>query len=716
MWQHTILTWRLISTIALFLFIFMPGSLATPFNGLPLTTLEALAFFILLIIIWTTPTKLTPLPGKIWLASLLVLIIWQGIGSALLPTGWGVCLQRQLEPKTLTTPCEPSAEIGSGDPYTFTTNHIDWQAKNYPLYFMNESPFSYTSESDPERSTMPYTLTATAYFEPSRDTDLIATTNTPNTILQVNDQDHDVPFDEEFVVTLPANQVTGIRLTYTAPHADSNSINLTTQATPFHEPRSNLPGSFLLVSYQLISFSLLATLAFLALLIIYSHLKSLSPRLRHTLFISSLVVLGAYLTNILTASVFIIAALIFILLHVFAKKPKQLLPFTLIGLICFSMIYANIFRPLDILHLMDGGGDQITHTTHARSLLKAEGFKDILIADEPRTFYFQALYRYHLATTFKFLGEAIWAPTVTQTFLLLLALWYGAKTIWRLGGPVPTSFFALVTYLSISLFDNHPLKLAATSYQEALGISLFIITILYTINAWTSKKTSLKQFFFVSLMWGLTISTRNNLLPAAAMLIIFFLARAIPAPTWPIRFKQILSMAAGFIIFPLIIMTRNLIVDGQANFLTSSLHPNLIDPFRPLFPGIGGASDLTFMQALSTITDAYQGRLSELFSILWLNLQTNYIGLTELEQNMWIVFLFVAAYLLIRKSLRIKITTLMILAITLLPMVFGAFFMHRAIAAQSHSHLVLAVSLSILLAYLISPTKSDQSITPPPPG
>ncbi len=694
--------WRLILSLLLFVAVVVPGTSLTVFDGLPLAPAETLLVFIGVVAIWFAPWWKRKRLRLVWAVVLVVLIFWQLVGALFLPHGWSVCLRREVEKESLSTACEASAQFRDGR-RSFVVNKVDWEAGSFPIYFVNESEFHYTSEEDPDRSRLPYGLEARAFFKPKQDdVELSVVTNTQDTEVVFNGEIQPVLFDEETVIKLPADKVSEVIARFTAPHGKSNSLLVRTEAEPWYRiSGDSLPGSFFAGFYVLVNILLLLIMGALVVFEWCFLAVKLSRSAKISIWFSLLVMVAVWLHGVVPDTVMALFIIGLTFWNVSNKQGRKLVPFMLLALFVVSFLYMSAVQPYDSLKILEGGDDSLTHESHARMLMKADDFGEVLSAgSEGNVFYYQPFFRYWLALIHIFMGEAMWAPFMVHTFLLGVAIWIGGLVIYRSGGSFGFGLYGLGVYVVLVLFEKTPLKLMVTNYQESLGVPLFMITVAVTVLFWYERRGFWGRHLLVGLLWGLLISTRNNLAPAGLALIVYWLGMMMLGTDMRHRLRLSLSLVLGLTVFPILVVGRNLIEAGKWAFFTESLHPNLIKPLRELFPEMAGRSELKFFSAVRHIFAEYKGGWGELRQILWDNTTGHYVGDEGLMVLGWIVFVGSVMLVMFLGKRGMPMTALMIGSALVMPMVFGSFFVHREIAVYSQTRLMLAFGLALSVVML----------------
>jgi hypothetical protein len=600
----------------------------------------------------------------------------------------------------MTSPCEKSAQSNAGQ-YTLLAKSINYSGRNWPLYFMNEAPFNYTSEDEPNRHDMPYTLTANAFFRPPRATNLTVTTNTPNTVVSINDSTQTVDIDHPLTIPLEPDVAQHIIVGVTSARSDSDALIVQTDAQPYYTSNTNLP-TWSITIYQLIFYLLLSGLVMLAMYALIKMYLTLEQANRS--FFSYGLALVVILVLYPQTNEVVFSLLLLGLCALFVagrQRDSKLIYFFLILLLIQSFAFTWHTNPSTNLQLLEGGDDTLTHEHLSRLVMKSTNFHDFLEAGQTGVFYFQPLYRYILGSIHKIFGESLWAPSFVQTFLLSLSVLASFRVVKTLGSHWSVAFLSVLLFLVLATLEDTPVKLAQSTYQEAIGLPLFILSILLTIHIWHKTTSHVKEYFYLSLLWGLTVSVRTNLTPTLAAWLIFIAATITLLPR---HRRLLLSLAAmgGIITFPGLVILRNVIIAGRIQFLTTSLHPNLIDPIRQLFPDVGGASDLSFLNVIATLLRTYSGRWSELIALLWQNMTVHYVGSEIIAQVGWMLAYVLMLYGLTRTSAHYKIIFAILLLSSLLPMLFGAMFLHRSIAVHSQVNFLLAIILTISIAIIFT--------------
>lgn len=706
MFKNNTLLWRSIATILGILFITIPGSKLTWFNGLPLTPLETLLAFAFFIFIWSTHWHTHKTKRTLLIGASIALIVWQIVGYATIPYGWSVCLQRTVEQDTLTTPCEPSAEFRFGE-QSFIYEKIDFAKNKTPLYFINDNVFDYPDSGDLDRHSIPYTFTATTFFPPAKESqEIIATSNTIDTVLRINNTDYPVPFDEETKVTLPRNKLNKVTISYTTPHNDSNAIQIKDNITPYYKaPISVFTWPIFTVSYQIISLLLYAVLAIMVLIEIMRLYIEASTKTRAYAWygIALTIMIASWKsaeTGVFALGILGLAA---ISINTKSKRSKILIPLVILLLFIQSMTFVSAKTTYDTVTILEGRNDPFTHESHARATLTAKNIYSYLEAGRPDSvFYFQPFYRYALGIIHKILGESLWGIYVVQTFLLAIAIIYGTRFVHTIGGAFPASIFGFFAFTAMIMPEHNPAFLAKTTYQEALGLPILLIALIATLSSYhNNHNRRLINIFGIGLLWGISMMIRTDYLPALLGLGVYSIFNILQQSSIKKRIFCILPLILGFSIIPTFILIRNLIIAGKFTILTQSGYINLLPPFQTLFSEFPESDPAGLGTIMYTIWSNYYYRLGELIPILWNNVYTHIED--PLIITSWIATCIFATYILIRKTNKERAILLIVLLTMITPIIIGSLFIQdNPLAYTSYYSCAILFAFTITLALLFS--------------
>lgn len=612
-----LLWWRVVITIVALLLATIPGTLATPFDGLPLSPGEALALLVLFSVIWTT-SGWVHIRQRRWLATCLgALIVLNLIGNWLVPTGWSVCVRREQKPETLETACEPSIAF-SGRERTFVLDSISFKADQFPLYFMNDvAAFNFHKEDEPDRETIRYSMAGQAYFAGSKKS-IVIDSNIPGTRVTLNGAQYTTGPDDELVLPLDEVTVNELSFSYETGRAKSDELHISAPTRPYYQLAFGHVVPEAITAVYVVGYWLV--LFVIGLITVTSAARSIARLdsgdkllLLYVTAIAGVYVLIARAEPIILAAVAV--ALMWLLAHLSASSFRRtiVVPLTLLALVAAS--YVQIWLPYGNAELLQGGNDPLTYEGYAREVALASTARDALAAGTENIFYYQPLYRYELALVHILFGEELWGVYVVQLSLFLLALVLLARFLYRYGGHSSLIVGGVVLMCSVANAEVSFITLATTVYQEALAWPLFSFALLSLFVLWEKQENHAWWHGLVGLLWGVALFTRTDLLPALVAVATYFLVRWYQQKGHSHILRPCLGFFVGLSVAPVTVMIRNLVIAGKSALLPTSGYVNFLEPLKDAVPHVT-ADTFGLAVLFFDVPRAYVGQFGELMQIL----------------------------------------------------------------------------------------------------
>lgn len=695
------LKWSLTATLLVALLVTLPSSNLTGLDGLPLSPKQLICLAVLLTIIWGT--KWSTIRPKLWITILVALIGWQLVGYLLFPTGWSICLRREIQTEQLTTPCEPSAQFISGQ-RSYVWPKINIQNNQFPLHFFNQREFNFPSGSSYERSQLPYSFQATTFFLPKHDTSVTVSTNTPNTYVNLDGTKNDILPDHPITLALSAHNQYQLNIGFTSPNDEANSISVLTDSQSFYAIPP-ISSKILTLLYQTIFWTLTSGLIILSTFAVIQEYLSQNQITRHLLLLILLIPGCTALATDLPIFIYYLTSAVIILVHCCSPVlfKKFLLSATILSLLILSTQFISHLQPYNDVAYLEGGNDPLTHESDARSVLFGPTWIDRLAGGEPKVvFYYQPLYRYFTAISHAILGDSLWAPYTVQLFLSTLTILTISILLTSLNGFPSAALFNFLTLAYWTITNTSTLQLATTTYQESLSLPFFILSIVGFI--WLCYKTTVPSRMYLlllGLLFGSALGIRTELIPALMLFIplIFLLKKQFG---WHQTSTLTPFVLTGFSLPFIFIMLRNVIVAGTWQILTSSAGVNIAKPFQDIIP-LG--SSISGSQLFTKIFSSYWSHPFKLSSIMIQQVHSTLMGnITPLSLE-WVAYLAIALialasiYLLIRQRLSDKISTILLLCAFGLPALSSTLLLQdNLLALRAHYSLLFIFSFSFILS------------------
>ena len=668
---------NLLLTALTIVFIILPGTNLTPFDGLPLNHVESLTAIIWLILVWAAPWQRPSRLNITIPASLVVLIALQSIGVFFIPSGWSVCLRRGVAVDQLTTPCEPSAQFRLGDP-TYILTTLNFQDRTFPLHFMNNMKlFNFHEPGEPDQQHLSYQLLAQAYFRPSHDASLTLTTSIP-TQITIDDNKWDIPADNSATVTLPANRTSHVQLTYAAARQDFQHWQVTTSAQPFTGPV--FPSASLLWLYKTIFYPILLLPLLAMLSPVTRQFLKLTSRSQLAIALSFLA-LSLWWHSSQAPYLFFTLFTLYLGWHAFAQPPSErrlLLAFFLILLLLATHRFVSVYTPYPDMTMGTVGRDTWAHLSVARNQIITRNWSEF-IGQHP--FYYQPMHQYILAVILKVMDESLWSVYLVQTFLAALGVTLTIRLFLQYSTAL-TAFVFSIALLSLNGFGLvqypwlSPFNITNTTFQHGMATPLIILVTLCLIEIMFRRPLHPICHLSLGLLMGLALMTRMDYLPLMAVVAVY-----IPAFLWRHKINRaslvvILMLAFGLTFFPSLVVLKNYLATGAIILSPTSTTMNAFSGFRHIVPY--ASKPITAGQMITKIIVWYQNNSSYYGLLLALtsNLKDNFIGSILQHQLLWHISPVIAFFALLqgKKSERLAIFLLLLCFFTVVTLnLFSAF-------------------------------------------
>lgn len=695
------------------LFLIVPGTTLARFDGLPLSQSEiVVAAFVLLVLVGTPWEKITFIRQGI-LTTLVLLGVVHIIGFFMLPGGWSICLQREIAQETLKTPCEASVEFRGGE-RSFLLQSLDLRGKKFPLYFMNDATaFNFFRPEEPNRLALPYTFQASAFFRPSSDTTIDIYTTIPNVSLSLDGEAIGISPQAVHKLVITGQTIHDISVSFTKSRDEQDVLTVTTPAFPFYE-KVGASNSAIVWVFRVVWFALFGAIFSFLLYSLVRFLSTLPHREMTKMFLLLLfsIFTGAILKSPYALLTIIIAVICLFTLPLKNDRPKSwIITFSLFILFLNSVFFVSRLVPYGDVVLFSGGGDELTHESSARSTFTASTFRNYLIAEENRPFYYQPFARYIVGALHVFFGESMWGVYVIQTWLMSIAIFLATYALflwngWKSAGIFLFFFMLLERLPSYSIFS-----LTLTPLQQAVGFPILFLAIGLTLILFLRVR-GLMTHLTVGILWGLAISIRTDVVALVTflMLYLFFLLIRKEEPI-RMRLKKIGFVLGGLAFFPILVVLRNEVVSNQFAFIAKSGVPNVLPAFYPIFdypydpiyntPGI--LPSVNGSKIVFRILEEYQNNLSSLWNILKENLTTAYIGTGSLRKYLWYSPIpFVTLGIFFAPLKRKLIFFGLSLSLGEFILISSFFLPHNGVAVFAHIDLLLLILASLGLGNFLS--------------
>ena len=678
--------------------------------------------------------------SKIVLLVSIVLLFGLHFVPATYISGWSVCLKRDVVKESLRTPCEPSAEYKDGSS-TFRISNINWAQNFIPLYFMNDKQaFNFYKETEPDRNHLPYSLTADANVQGGKGHELRATTTLQDVVISIDGTVSHLTANNSLAIPLPENRSYIVHVAY-------SQIRNARDALTISAPIISSPSQ---VAYGVIYNLVFASASIAFLIQVWQIFRSLSAKYRKVLLLTLFASLFLFIQDEIiqwtlflgflgiwyavssskNIKIIILPALIFLGFHVarslltsqpfedvflpygaaflayvsligffglaiIKKYGKKVLPFILSLLLLSSFAYTEQLNPYGKLVLFTGGDDELTHEGFAREALLSTHLKGYLTAGEKSVFYYQPLYRYIVAGIHDFWGESMFGVYTLQTFLFALgfmALLYAIAAFKIAGAPL---LFA-VAFSIISIIPNQSLlTITQRGFQQGFGTPLLFMSLALVLVT-ILRRPTLFLTSISGLLLGLTVSVRSDYLPAIFVVIFGFIVSTLAFNSWKKKVGIIALFFICFAVFPVIVISRNIVIAGNPAFMPTSGLYNLADPYGSVFTG-KNLKEIGSGSALLQIISSYSSHYGDLISSLIDHLNKDFIGSMPLRLMLWygalpafLISLFIISAW--RKKLAGAIFMLSFLAL-LLPSLF--FVQHNGVAMLGHYSVMLAAVFAL---------------------
>lgn len=701
---HYFASSRFTPTILILIFITAPGSHATPFNGLPLSALEALAAITLLLVCWAPLPRITRGFSKRLTVTLVILTGLQLIGWMVVPYGWSVCLRREVAVETLTTSCEPTVENRHGQRSNITP-HISYKEKSFPLHFMNDKKaFNFHDGNGPDRGNLRYSFAASAFFR-QQPQSLIITTNIPRVTVTLNGQVHSLIPDETLELNLNNQVLNHVTLTYTTNNSgDSDALHVRTAAFPFFSKVSqSVPPNTGVYTYRFISWIALTYVIIMTASRLWELARTIPINDLRWYLYSTVWAAPLFIIQSSEPAVFALGliGMMIACCHISMPTWQKSWPIPILLFLVYAAVFVSLVLPPGHVKILDGGDDPLTHEGYSRISATADNLYTFLEGGSEGLFFYQPLYSYLVAMIHIFGGESLWAVYATQTFLFILTIILAGRLIFRLGGAPAMSLFAILL-ISVLITEEHSwVKLAATStYQEALGLPFLLLAALATLTNWLSNNRSYLAHFGIGLLWGLAVMTRTDFLPALLAPAVYAAAAWRGWPTWSQRWHLASYLCTGAAIAPLFVGLRNVIIARQWAILPTSGYGNLLPQFKDVLP-VNSAETFGIKTLLIDLPFAYATRPFEFLAAAWGNI-AGAIGNDYFHLTLWAAIIVLSIFLISFSSNKIRLTALILLLSMLMPVIFRVFF--------DFTNILPAIAHYSFLAAFLLPSLSSMAV------
>ena len=706
-------TWKIIATILFILFIIVPGSTATPFNGIPLNNYELFFVFSIITALWTTPWSTKRRIRIAVTTSIALLVILQFVGFLAIPYGWSVCLKGELAKKPVVTACEPTAEVRNGE-RSYLYPHIDFTNDSIPLHFMNNrDSFGYYGKDQPDRATLPYTFIASTFLQPKNESVISVITSITNTTIRINNKTHTIPINQTTSYNLTPRTVNEIAISYTVEKDKNTVLSATTNTNPFYTlTNENItPNTWLRIYRFLFAFTLLV-LSIPLLGQVLTTINNTSKKTR-VLIITLLLLLGA--TTIIKPFPYLIQTISIIAISWFfisrkKAEQKKLYFVLIIFLLIASSIMISKRFPYPLTVLYDAGRDPLTHESQSRDILTARSFTELI---GERAFYYQPMYRYQLGTLHKLFGDALWGPFVIQTLIASLLFYITLRFLTQVVSISSGVIFSILTLLLYSFNYISLFYLSRTPFQQSLATPELLIGILLILFTLVKHTFTWKMHLAIGLLIGASIATRTDNLPILLPLFIYttYIMYAMRSQSYKARIAIAVALAIGVIIFPSLMITKNYLAAGVMTLTPTSANINQFHEFNSVSPHQPkGTSGLTI---LLSIIKAYEGNYPNMIVGMYHNLHINFIGEIVQRQFIWMSAVFITL-LGIVKSRDTHRIVLLFTCITFLSLLIPNLFFRLHIDSYEMHILydyMLIIILSISAGVLLKHNNSSKKHT-----
>lgn len=711
---------KILATLLLFLLVALPSNSATYLHGFPLSAGGAVFFLTLLIGIWMTEWA----GGwRFFLWIVVFLIFTHLVGATFLPAGWNVCIRRDTSLGGLKTSCEPTSHFRDGR-NSYQLEQISFVGKKFPLNFMNDLSLNFYEGGNFERNTLPYGMKISGYlFGNKSDSNFSVLTTIPNTQIRLNEQTYiaRIGLRETYALSGGNNK---IDIEYKTQRSDSDLLKITTERTAFTRPigRSGVAG--------LMIYKILDTAGFFLLLCVFisETLKSIvilskTKRVFLGFAFFPLLILGNLAGKIVTISLPFVERVLVFLPPAYiglTERIKELLPEILgfaifpvffvvvqwvflsrkmektiwqyLFILAFTFIFVANIAPPDSVLILHGGDDPLTHESFSRSVLLSTSLKNFLAAGENTFFYYQPFYRYLLAGFHYLFGEALFGPFLVQTLLVCLLMRNTGVFLYSLNKNAARIFFVLM--LPLLVFNYTSLfGLAVSVMQQAVATPLFLLSIVWLLNLWFYKEKRFWPYFGAGLVFGVSLMTRTDLLPAAPGIALLVWYAVAMFEDKKLRRALEMFFVIGVLLPVLFVGYRNYSIAGKFAVFPQSSGVNLLAPFNNHFH-ISGPSDTGAAKIYLEIIRIYKHNLIELAVILGRNIAENFVGYDPARILVWLLAPLSLIIMLFKKAGNFR--PLLAILLIILPMLLANSFF------APHNGWSMLMHFDFLLVFLIA--------------
>lgn len=627
--------WRiLLKPFAIFLLgygFLLPGVVGAPIDGWPLNPLELILFvsFLAPLVItgWTKNTKLI----LVILSLLLCLSGMRLIGSVTIPSGWSVCLKRELAREPLKTLCESTGEQPSGE-RSYLRPEINFERLHFPLFFMNQPEFGY-SQSEHNRYNLPYSAKIEGYLFAGEKDSVTVKTTIPAVSIQVNETQVTQPLAKEVKYELKPRQLNYVAITYGVSYEYENELYINSTAQSYSTGVGSQRAKLFVPYYiflTMILVSLALILAYSVIVTLRTYSKSLQKSIS-VLILSAVTVLAVSPSDGFLFIGWVLFLLIIGWYALLAKADERIIftKWSCVILLLLSIGFITRLHSYGEMIIWPGGADTFTHTNHARSVLMADSIRDVLVGGENQVYYYQPLYRYFAALVHKITGESYWGIYVFQTYLSALLVYFGVVVLGnRVGRASAATFSILMLVFSGIFIDSSLFTLSQKFYQQSLGIPVYLLGILVFLQVIGREFNSIytKALLVVAGgLLGIAAMTRSDILPSLPFVILalYLWDRSHKKSTAAQRIGLVIL---GLMLPIIAVALRNYYVAGEFSVLTTSTLVNLLPVFQPIFNyTVRGPSEEGGVSVLLRIIAEYRNNLGTLAHILIENVNKNII-------------------------------------------------------------------------------------------
>jgi len=724
---------KVCATLLVVLLMIFPGSKASYFSGLPLSTLEIFYSLILIIFIWGTNWLSK---WKFFVCTVLFLVLIHIVSVDYLPVGWDVCLRRQVAIEGLKTRCEHTPQFRDGS-NSYVLKEISFVGKKFPLYFMNSLDFNFYQDDQHSRNNLPYSFEAFGYaYTQGKAADLTVTSSLTDTALEINGKKTTVDAGNTNVYKL-TDAKNRIIIKYKALRSDSDVFKISS-STPIYAREISNGREMANIFYRLLNYVGLIFLPLIFLPSVVAGFVALPGKNKRLVIVTAVLLpLVSFFAQKIAIAILPLAqyALVFLppTYSVYLDRIKEILPATLnftifpIYFVCtqwllisrkmdktiwqflfilvFSFFFVTTVLPPNTLTILSGGDDPLTHEAFSRAVLLSQNTKEFLMGGERSLYYYQPLYRYALASLHYLFGESLFWIFVVQTMLVCVLLRGTYILLNRLGKKVSLVFSLL--FLPILAFSFTSLfGLAMSVLQQSIAVPVFLLVIIYLFIFWLQRENRIGLYCLLGLFFGFSLMTRTDLLPGmlGILLLLWY-----TVSTSHDRRREVL-LAGSFVVCTLLpvlfVGFRNFYLFGVFSVLPQSGGVNLLQQFNNYFH-ISGPSSVGAGTLYVKIVLIYQHNLIKLAAILGKNIVENFIGYNPFRILVWYFVPFALFLSFIKKGVNFKY--LLVVLLIVLPLIAANSFYGVHNGWSMLMHLDFLLILLSALTFGVSAKKTEVS-------